>query len=262
MKGENCLCCCECFCNMLSWMSVIDGAFSAANEANPALQAWSKDVMTSTVAYMKLAASASEEAGNAMTMRRMCLLHTFKRISIHSEFCLTQLWMTHTYFLRICMDMRRSSVTERLNSKLSWATTWSAQSTQWIALGKRSHSALESITLSSVIWIGIETKKHCTMPDEHHKLFNVQASDYAKFRPTYPKELYDIVYEYLGRDHPRCLAVDVATGNGQAACALAECFDKVKMALSPLYHVIIQGWLSTLLGAEQIYSSVSSFTLV
>ena len=54
--------------------------------------------------------------------------------------------------------------------------------------------------------------------------FSKQAADYAKFRPRYPRELF----EYLGAVAPsRMLAWDCATGNGQAAVELAEVFDRV-----------------------------------
>jgi len=54
--------------------------------------------------------------------------------------------------------------------------------------------------------------------------FSKQASDYAKFRPRYPRELF----EYLGSVAPsRRMAWDCATGNGQAAVELAELFNRV-----------------------------------
>jgi SAM-dependent methyltransferase len=54
--------------------------------------------------------------------------------------------------------------------------------------------------------------------------FSRQAADYAKFRPSYPKELFD----YLGRIAPtRQLGWDCGTGNGQAAIGLASVFDRV-----------------------------------
>jgi SAM-dependent methyltransferase len=54
--------------------------------------------------------------------------------------------------------------------------------------------------------------------------FSKQASLYAKFRPQYPQELFD----YLESIVPsRELAWDCATGNGQAAVALASLFDRV-----------------------------------
>eukprot|EP01025_Chloroclados_australasicus_P018808 TRINITY_DN20011_c0_g1_i1.p2 TRINITY_DN20011_c0_g1~~TRINITY_DN20011_c0_g1_i1.p2 ORF type:complete len:266 (+),score=34.28 TRINITY_DN20011_c0_g1_i1:473-1270(+) len=57
-------------------------------------------------------------------------------------------------------------------------------------------------------------------------LFNKQAANYAKFRPTYPKSLYDKIFSYAGYDKGD-IAVDVATGNGQAANYLAAFFEKV-----------------------------------
>jgi len=54
--------------------------------------------------------------------------------------------------------------------------------------------------------------------------FSKQAADYAKFRPSYPKELFD----YLGSIAPsRQFAWDCGTGNGQAAVGLASVFDRV-----------------------------------
>ena len=54
--------------------------------------------------------------------------------------------------------------------------------------------------------------------------FSAAASDYARFRPSYPPQLF----EWLSRLCPqRQLALDVATGNGQAAVALAQHFEQV-----------------------------------
>jgi SAM-dependent methyltransferase len=54
--------------------------------------------------------------------------------------------------------------------------------------------------------------------------FSRQAADYAKFRPSYPRGLFD----YLGRVAPSLqLAWDCGTGNGQAAVGLASVFDHV-----------------------------------
>ena len=54
--------------------------------------------------------------------------------------------------------------------------------------------------------------------------FSRQAADYAKFRPSYPQELFD----YLGNIAPsRQLAWDCGTGNGQAAVGLASVFESV-----------------------------------
>lgn len=54
--------------------------------------------------------------------------------------------------------------------------------------------------------------------------FSKQADDYAKYRPVYPRELF----EYLAGLAPgRELAWDCGTGNGQAALGLVEFFDRV-----------------------------------
>lgn len=54
--------------------------------------------------------------------------------------------------------------------------------------------------------------------------FSAQAGAYEKYRPRYPRELF----AWLAANSPcRDLAVDVATGNGQAAVALSEFFDSV-----------------------------------
>jgi trans-aconitate methyltransferase len=55
-------------------------------------------------------------------------------------------------------------------------------------------------------------------------LFSVQAAQYAQFRPHYPRELFAWVASLPPQ---RRLAVDVGTGNGQAAVALASRFDSV-----------------------------------
>ncbi len=54
--------------------------------------------------------------------------------------------------------------------------------------------------------------------------FSGHAADYARFRPAYPDSLFD----YLAAVSPaRHMAWDCATGNGQAARALADRFDVV-----------------------------------
>lgn len=55
-------------------------------------------------------------------------------------------------------------------------------------------------------------------------LFSKQATDYARFRPTYPRALFQHLSDACA-DH--ALAWDCATGNGQAATALAAHFRKV-----------------------------------
>ena len=55
-------------------------------------------------------------------------------------------------------------------------------------------------------------------------LFSKQSDLYAKYRPTYPKELYDYIFSFVKEKNN---AWDCATGNGQAAIALADHFKKV-----------------------------------
>jgi hypothetical protein len=63
-------------------------------------------------------------------------------------------------------------------------------------------------------------------------LFNDQASSYGVYRPTYPKELYDAVLQFgfqgLSLSTGRELALDVATGTGQARRAARACFGLVR----------------------------------
>ncbi|HEX4667369.1 MAG TPA: class I SAM-dependent methyltransferase [Chthoniobacterales bacterium] len=54
--------------------------------------------------------------------------------------------------------------------------------------------------------------------------FSRQATEYAKFRPQYPRELFEFIAAQAPHDEQ---ALDCATGNGQAAVALAEFFRAV-----------------------------------
>jgi len=54
--------------------------------------------------------------------------------------------------------------------------------------------------------------------------FSKQANAYAKYRPTYPQELYDFI---LSKVEQKETAWDCGTGNGQAAKELAKHFKKV-----------------------------------
>lgn len=60
-------------------------------------------------------------------------------------------------------------------------------------------------------------------------LFSAQSPDYARFRPTYPPALFAWL---AGLAPARATAVDVGTGSGQAAVALADLFDRV-LAIDP-----------------------------
>ncbi len=54
--------------------------------------------------------------------------------------------------------------------------------------------------------------------------FSVQSDQYIKFRPTYPKELYDFLLALVETKHT---AWDCGTGNGQIAKELSKYFNKV-----------------------------------
>ena len=55
-------------------------------------------------------------------------------------------------------------------------------------------------------------------------LFSKQADLYARYRPTYPAELYQYILSFVKE---KDIAWDCATGNGQAATVLADHFKKV-----------------------------------
>jgi SAM-dependent methyltransferase len=55
-------------------------------------------------------------------------------------------------------------------------------------------------------------------------LFSQQAKEYAKYRPTYPKELFSYLSSIVP-DHE--MVWDCGTGNGQAALALADYFSHI-----------------------------------
>ena len=55
-------------------------------------------------------------------------------------------------------------------------------------------------------------------------LFSVQADDYAKYRPTYPAELFAYLKTLA---NPPLRVWDAGTGNGQAATELAKIFQEV-----------------------------------
>src|SRR5947209_15554910 len=56
-------------------------------------------------------------------------------------------------------------------------------------------------------------------------LFSSQADVYAKYRPTYPQELFDYILRFVKE---RESVWDCATGNGQAANVLANYFQTVE----------------------------------
>ena len=54
--------------------------------------------------------------------------------------------------------------------------------------------------------------------------FSSQSSDYSKYRPDYPQELYDFI---LSEVKEKQTAWDCGTGNGQAAVVLSQYFEKI-----------------------------------
>jgi len=59
---------------------------------------------------------------------------------------------------------------------------------------------------------------------ERKDYFSDQSKAYAAFRPTYPDDLYDFIFQHL---NSKVRAWDCATGNGQVAQALARHFQEV-----------------------------------
>jgi hypothetical protein len=55
-------------------------------------------------------------------------------------------------------------------------------------------------------------------------LFSIHSSEYSKYRPGYPKEIYEFLNSVV-LQHDR--AWDCATGNGQAAIKLVPYFDEI-----------------------------------
>ena len=55
-------------------------------------------------------------------------------------------------------------------------------------------------------------------------LLSRQSKEYAASRPTYPRALFDFIAGLVQREE---LAWGCATGSGQAAAFLGECFDRV-----------------------------------
>lgn len=68
--------------------------------------------------------------------------------------------------------------------------------------------------------------------------FSKQSADYRRFRPQYPKVLFEFIASQCTQ---RRVALDCATGNGQAAVVLAEFFERVigvDGSAAQLSHVI------------------------
>lgn len=59
---------------------------------------------------------------------------------------------------------------------------------------------------------------------ESEKRFSKQADLYAKYRPEYPEEMYNFIFDHLDQQK---ITWDCATGSGQIAIYLANHFDQV-----------------------------------
>jgi ubiquinone/menaquinone biosynthesis C-methylase UbiE len=78
------------------------------------------------------------------------------------------------------------------------------------------------------------------MENSSKDLFSEQSDRYAKYRPLYPKELYDFLFEHVPTKQK---ALDCGTGNGQAASVLADHFEEVHatdISEQQLKHAIIK----------------------
>jgi ubiquinone/menaquinone biosynthesis C-methylase UbiE len=62
------------------------------------------------------------------------------------------------------------------------------------------------------------------MPDSVKDLFSEHSELYAKYRPLYPKELFEFIIQFVKEKNR---ALDCGTGNGQAAGILSEYFKEV-----------------------------------
>lgn len=94
-------------------------------------------------------------------------------------------------------------------------------------------------------------------------LFSHQSETYAKYRPAYPQELFDYIFQFV---EEKKHAWDCATGNGQAARALADHFEKVEasdISASQIAHALQKPNIQYhVCPAEQTPFSDNSFDLI
>lgn len=72
--------------------------------------------------------------------------------------------------------------------------------------------------------------------------FSKQSAIYVKYRPAYPRELYDFV---LSKVKNKKTVWDCGTGNGKAAKELAKAFDKVyatDTSKKQIFPIIVLTW--------------------
>ena len=58
-------------------------------------------------------------------------------------------------------------------------------------------------------------------------MFGAGAKKYSAYRPSYPPELYEMILDFNAAGSSRDLAVDIATGTGQAALDVAKHYKRV-----------------------------------
>ncbi|HUQ96193.1 MAG TPA: class I SAM-dependent methyltransferase [Chitinophagaceae bacterium] len=94
-------------------------------------------------------------------------------------------------------------------------------------------------------------------------LFSTQSEAYKKYRPVYPQALYDYIFSFV---NARDKALDVATGNGQAAVALAQTFTSVigiDSSAAQLARAEPKDNITYIQAtAEQTFSNAHSFNLI
>lgn len=94
-------------------------------------------------------------------------------------------------------------------------------------------------------------------------LFSSRADVYAKYRPAYPQELFDYIVSFV---NSREAAWDCATGNGQAANALATYFRRVEatdISEAQLQHAVQKENIHySIAPAEQTPFPDNSFDLI
>jgi SAM-dependent methyltransferase len=82
-------------------------------------------------------------------------------------------------------------------------------------------------------------------------LFSSQAVNYSKYRPDYPPELFGYILQFVQNKNA---VWDCATGNGQAARALAEHFEKVyatDISANQLKNAIVHPRISYSVGSDE-----------
>lgn len=90
---------------------------------------------------------------------------------------------------------------------------------------------------SSGIFADMERPERTITNSVQENLFSPQSSRYARYRPSYPSELYSYL---LTKAPGRKLAWDAGCGTGQASIALGEFFERV-YATDPSAEQIAQG---------------------